>query len=90
MSKSQSYNVLGRDTQRQDGVAKVTGREKYASDLALPHMLHARILKSPYPHARVKSIDTSKITDPTVFTLTPDEAPDVTFCPYISSHKSPP
>ena len=85
MTKSRTFNVLGRDTQRQDGVAKVTGREKYASDLSLPHMLHARILKSPYPHARVTSIDTSKITDPTIVTLTPDEVPDVTFCPRLVS-----
>jgi len=85
MIKSQTFKVLGKDTRRQDGVAKVTGREKYASDLTLPHMLYARIVKSPYPHARVKSIDTSKITDSNVITLTPDEVPDVTYCPRLVS-----
>ena len=85
MSKHTTFNVLGRDTWRQDGIAKVTGREKYASDLSLPNMLYARIVKSPYSHARVKSIDTSKITDPTITTLTPDEVPDVTFCPRLVS-----
>ena len=85
MSNTSTFHVLGKDTQRQDGIAKVTGREQYTSDLYLPHMLYARLVKSPYPHARVKSIDTSKITDPTIVTLTPDEVPDVTFCPRIVS-----
>jgi xanthine dehydrogenase molybdenum-binding subunit len=88
MTNDQTFNVLGRDTQRQDGVAKVTGREKYASDLMLPHMLYARVLKSPHPHARIKKIDTSKITDPTIVILTPEEIPDVTFCPRLVSISS--
>ncbi len=85
MSNKTAFKVLGRDTQRQDGVAKVTGREKYASDLSLPNMLHARVLKSPYAHAKVKRIDVSAISDPTVVTLTPDEVPDARFCPRLMS-----
>jgi xanthine dehydrogenase molybdenum-binding subunit len=85
MTSNQTFNVLGRDTQRQDGIAKVTGKEKFASDLMLPHMLHVRVLKSPYPHARIKKIDTSRISDPTIVTLTPEEVPDVTFCPRLVS-----
>ena len=85
MTNNQTFNVLGRDTQRQDGIAKVTGKEKYASDLMLPHMLYVRVLKSPYPHARIKKIDTSRISDPTIVTLTPEEVPDVTFCPRLVS-----
>ena len=80
-----AYKVLGKDTQRHDGIAKVTGREKYASDLVLPNMLHARILKSPYPHAKVKSIDVSGVTGEAVTTLVPDEVPDVLFCPRLVS-----
>jgi len=85
MSSKPAFKVLGRDTPRQDGVAKVTGREKFASDLSLPNMLHARVLKSPYAHAKVKRIDVSAISDPTVVTLTPDEVPDVRFCPRLVS-----
>ncbi len=85
MSNRPAFKVLGRDTPRQDGVAKVTGREKYASDLSLPNMLHARVMKSPHAHARVKRIDVSSISDPTVVTLTPDEVPDVRFCPRLVS-----
>src|SRR6478672_3399365 len=39
--------------------AKVTGRSKYAEDFRAEGMLFARLLLSPFPHARVKSIDTS-------------------------------
>ena len=85
MSSGHIFKVLGRDTVRQDGVAKVTGREKYSSDLSLPNMLHARVLKSPHPHARVESIDASMAESPTVFTLTPSEVPDMKFCPRLVS-----
>ena len=85
MSSASKFKVLGKDTQRQDGIAKVTGKEKYASDLSLPHMLYARVLKSPYPHAKVKRIDISKVSDPNTTIITPDEVPDVTFCPRLVS-----
>ena len=85
MSSASKFKVLGKDTQRQDGIAKVTGKEKYASDLSLPHMLCARVLKSPYPHAKVKRIDISKVSDPNTTIITPDEVPDVTFCPRLVS-----
>jgi xanthine dehydrogenase molybdenum-binding subunit len=85
MSTSSTLQVLGRDTPRQDGVAKVTGREKYASDMSLPNMLVARVLKSTYPHARVKSVDTSGVTDPEAVTLTPGEVPGIRFCPRLVS-----
>jgi len=57
----------------------------YSSDLSLPNMLYARVLKSPYPHARVKSIDASAAEEMGAFTLTPDEVPDVIFCPRLVS-----
>ncbi|HLW79342.1 MAG TPA: 4-hydroxybenzoyl-CoA reductase subunit alpha, partial [Terriglobia bacterium] len=43
-----------------DSIDKVTGAGKYADDLALPGMLVGRILHSPHPHARIRSIDTSQ------------------------------
>ena len=42
-----------------DHVAKVTGRAKYAEDFRADGMLFAKLLLSPMPHARVRSIDTS-------------------------------
>jgi CO/xanthine dehydrogenase Mo-binding subunit len=44
---------------RSDYLEKVTGSAVYASDIVVPGMLHGRILRSPLPHARIKSIDTS-------------------------------
>lgn len=45
---------------RPDGVDKVTGRAKFGADLHLPGMLTGLVLRSPYPHARIKSIDVSQ------------------------------
>ncbi|TAK48991.1 MAG: 4-hydroxybenzoyl-CoA reductase subunit alpha [Xanthobacteraceae bacterium] len=42
-----------------DGVEKVTGRAKYTADLPATGALAGRILRSPHPHARIVSIDTS-------------------------------
>ncbi|MFS8638958.1 MAG: molybdopterin cofactor-binding domain-containing protein, partial [Gemmatimonadota bacterium] len=44
---------------RVDAIAKATGRAIYTDDIALPAMLHGKILRSPHPHARIVSIDTS-------------------------------
>jgi CO/xanthine dehydrogenase Mo-binding subunit len=43
---------------RVEGPLKVTGRARYAADVRLPNTLHASILTSPLPHARIVSIDT--------------------------------
>src|SRR5580693_1832072 len=43
-----------------DAAGKTTGAGKYTDDLSLPGMLIGRILHSPYPHARIKRIDTSR------------------------------
>jgi xanthine dehydrogenase YagR molybdenum-binding subunit len=51
--------VIGKSAPRQDGRAKVTGGVRFTADISLPGMLHARILRSPLPHARLHSIDTS-------------------------------
>src|SRR5512132_1748384 len=45
---------------RPDGVDKVTGRAKFGADLILPGMLVGKVLRSPHPHAKIKSIDISK------------------------------
>ena len=52
--------IVGHAHRRIEGVAKVTGRTRYTHDLRFPGMLHARILRSPYPRARVRRVDTSK------------------------------
>jgi CO/xanthine dehydrogenase Mo-binding subunit len=54
-----SLLVVGRDVPRTDAVPKVTGAAQYVADIQLPGMLHAAVLRSPHPHARVVSIDVS-------------------------------
>ena len=48
-------------------------------------MLYGRVLKSPHAHAHVKSIDISKAEKMGAVTITPDEIPDVTYCPRLVS-----
>ena len=54
-----NFNLVGKDYIPPDVRAKVTGRAKYADDYLFDNLLHAKTFKSPYAHARVKSIDTS-------------------------------
>ena len=54
------FNVIGTRPIRHDGLDKVTGRAKYGADVSMPSLLHCKILRSPHPHARIRSIDTSK------------------------------
>ena len=54
------YNVVGKRPVRPDGVDKVTGRAQYGADVKLTGLLHAKVLRSPHPHARIRSIDTGK------------------------------
>jgi CO/xanthine dehydrogenase Mo-binding subunit len=55
-----SLKFIGQSVPRVDGIEKVTGRAKFTGDLMMPGMLHGRILRSSYPHARVLHIDTSR------------------------------
>ena len=51
--------LVGMSLPRQDGPDKITGRARYAGDQVLPGMLYARLVTSPYAHARILNIDTS-------------------------------
>jgi CO/xanthine dehydrogenase Mo-binding subunit len=54
------YRNVGKPITRIEGVGKVTGKTIYADDMQLPRMLHAKVLGSPYAHARIKAIHTGK------------------------------
>jgi len=60
MAKTENFSVVGKRIQRVEGYEKVTGESKYIADIALPGMLIGKILRSPYPHARILRIDTSR------------------------------
>ena len=54
------FEVVGTPVLRAEGPDKVSGRTLYAADVHLPGVLWGKILRSPYPHARIHSIDVSK------------------------------
>src|SRR5512146_704508 len=53
-------NIIGKPRRRVDARAKVSGQTRFADDLVLPRMVYCKLLRSPHPHARIRSIDTSK------------------------------
>ena len=55
-----SYSVIGQPVTRAEGPDKVSGQSLYAGDVDRPGMLWGKVLRSPYPHARIISIDTSR------------------------------
>ncbi len=54
------YKVVGKRVPRTDSVPKATGAARFTADISLPRMLYGKILRSPHPHARILSIDTSR------------------------------
>jgi 4-hydroxybenzoyl-CoA reductase alpha subunit len=54
------FSIIGKRYPRVDGPDKVRGRTKYLDDLKFPGMLYGKVLRSPYPHARILKIDTSR------------------------------
>ncbi|NKC14910.1 MAG: molybdopterin-dependent oxidoreductase [Gammaproteobacteria bacterium] len=55
----QEFKLIGTRPVRPDGVDKVTGRARYGADIHAPGQLVGSVLRSPHPHARIRSIDTS-------------------------------
>ncbi len=73
------YRVVGKESRRKNGVARVTGLERYSVDVALPRMLHGRTLVSPYAHARIEHIDASKAKSLGAVVITFDDIPKVRY-----------
>lgn len=57
---SSQLSVVGTPQTRLDGPERVTGRAEYTYDVSLPGMLACKVLRSPYPHARIIRLDVSK------------------------------
>jgi 4-hydroxybenzoyl-CoA reductase subunit alpha len=72
------FSVIGKPIAMVDAAGKTTGAGKYTDDLSLPGMLVGKILHSPYPHARIKRIDTScvRALDGVVAIVTGEDAPN--------------
>src|SRR6267154_6716655 len=72
------FSIIGKPIAMLDSAGKTTGQGKYTDDLSVPGMLTGKILHSPYPHARIKKIDTSKaeVVDGVVCVVTGPDAPN--------------
>ncbi|MBM4340346.1 MAG: xanthine dehydrogenase family protein molybdopterin-binding subunit [Deltaproteobacteria bacterium] len=81
--KDQQYHAIGKTSIRKDGIAKVTGQEIYTTDVVLPRMLHARVIRSPFPHARIKSIDTREAEKIGAVCITPKDVPPLKYAERI-------
>ena len=57
---NQEFDVVGTRPIRHDGADKVTGRARYGADYKASDLLYGKVLRSPYAHARIKSIDSSR------------------------------
>ena len=57
---AKNFAVVNHSVPRADGVAKVTGTATYASDITLERMAWAKLLRSPFAHAKILSIDLSE------------------------------
>ncbi len=57
---TQKFASIGSRPVRHDGFDKVTGIALYGADIDLPGLIHGKILRSPYAHAKILSIDTSE------------------------------
>ena len=55
-----SYHTVGKPVIRKDATAKVLGEAVYTGDIKLPGLLHGKALRSSYPHALIKNINTEK------------------------------
>ena len=60
LKKASEYTLLGHSQKRFDGPNIVSGKATYGIDVRLPGMLHAKILYSAHPHAKIIKIDTRK------------------------------
>jgi len=58
--RNKDYTIVGQNFPRIDAIAKVTGEARYTCDLKFPGMLWGKILRSPYPHAKILNINTKK------------------------------
>ncbi len=59
MPEDHELKIIGKPLSKVDAMGKVTGETKFADDISLPRMLYCKILRSPYPHAKINFVDTA-------------------------------
>ena len=58
--RKKNFSVIGKPLPKVDAMAKCVGETRYADDLSLPRTIYAKLLRSPHPHARLRSISTER------------------------------
>ena len=58
--KDRAFKIVGSRFSKAEAFQKATGELKFSGDLTFPGMIHAKILRSPYAHAKVRHIDVSR------------------------------
>ena len=79
------YSVVGRPHGRIEGLEKVTGRAEYLEDLEVPGALVAKAVRSPWPHARIRRLDTGPAlrVPGVVAVITAADTPRLPWGPFI-------
>ncbi len=75
----QKLHTIGSPAGRKDGIAKVTGTQVYAPDVAVTNQWYGRVLRSPFAHAEIVSVDTSAAEAMGAVCLTFDDIPKVRY-----------
>lgn len=80
-----STPAVGQRATRPDGRLHGLGQTQYIDDITFPHMIHAKVLRSAHPHARIVSVDTSaaEAMPGVLATLTGKEIPTNSFGPTL-------
>ena len=88
---SEKLSIVGKSYPLSDAYQKVTGDLRYATDISIPRMLYAKILRSPIAHAKISSIDTSKaeIFPGVVAVITYKDVPDEEWVSVVYNYKGP-
>jgi len=73
--KPETQGIIGKSIKTKEAARHVRGRGKYVDDVRLPDMLYAAILRSPYAHARIRSLNAARTLelDGVVDVVTPDD-----------------
>jgi CO/xanthine dehydrogenase Mo-binding subunit len=81
LEEKAEFSVIGKRVSKYDSLEKVTGRAEYLIDLKLPGMLHGKILRSRYAHAKISRIDTSKAEElpGVIAVITSENTPRIRF-----------
>ena len=79
LSDKKDFNIVGKNVMRTESLSHVLGRSKYTADYVYDKMLYVKVVRSRYPHALIKKIDTSsaKKAPGVVAVLTANDIPGI-------------